>query len=356
VPFNRDHIQIQINRLISNVETRLPASDPRLPANVINGLVVGMAGAINELHAHLDYNARQVVPDLADEENFALRAEWRGIPRLKVASAKGFVDFSGADGSTIPAGALLQRSDSVRYTVDVGGTISAGTVSLAITAIAAGQAGNAAAGMALSLVSPIPGVNASALVDSGELTGGADIETLDSWRDRLRDHVQRPPHGGRVNDYIRWAKEVPGVTRAWAFGGWMGSGSVGVYFVRDNDINMIPDAAEVQDVIDYIDPLRPAGMKQLGVFAPTPVAQNLTIALTPNTPAAQAAVQAELAELFDREAQVDDGNGSGTILLSHVREAISTAAGETDHNVVIPAADLTLTAGEISQLGIITWQ
>jgi uncharacterized phage protein gp47/JayE len=91
------------------------------------------------------------------------------------------------------------------------------------------------------------------------------------------------------------------------------------------------------------------------VFAPTPVKLDFTISLTPDTTAARAAVQAELEDLLLREAEPEDGDGSGTILVSHIREAISLAAGETDHALTAPAADVTLAAGEMSVMGTITW-
>jgi uncharacterized phage protein gp47/JayE len=61
-------------------------------------------------------------------------------------------------------------------------------------------------------------------------------------------------------------------------------------------------------------------------------------------------VQAELTDLFVRE-----GSPGGTILLSHIREAISQATGETDHILTVPAANVVLGAGAIPVLGTVTW-
>jgi uncharacterized phage protein gp47/JayE len=75
-----------------------------------------------------------------------------------------------------------------------------------------------------------------------------------------------------------------------------------------------------------------------------------TIALTPNTQAVKDAVTAELADLHRREA------APGTIfLLSHIKEAISIAAGETNHVLTVPSADITPATGAIPTLGTITW-
>ena len=41
--------------------------------------------------------------------------------------------------------------------------------------------------------------------------------------------------------------------------------------------------------------------------------------------------------------------------MSHIREAISTAAGETDHVLTSPTADVVESATEIATLGTVTF-
>jgi uncharacterized phage protein gp47/JayE len=84
--------------------------------------------------------------------------------------------------------------------------------------------------------------------------------------------------------------------------------------------------------------------------APVAVPLNFTIFVTPNTADVKAAVTAELTDLLRREAVP-----GGTILLSHIREAISIATGETNHTISVPAADVAHTTGQIATMGTITW-
>lgn len=84
--------------------------------------------------------------------------------------------------------------------------------------------------------------------------------------------------------------------------------------------------------------------------APTAAPLNLTIQLTPNTAAVRAAVTAELADVVRREAMP-----GGTLLLSHLREAISVAAGEINNVLSTPTADVTHAPGQMPVLGTITW-
>jgi uncharacterized phage protein gp47/JayE len=111
----------------------------------------------------------------------------------------------------------------------------------------------------------------------------------------------------------------------------------------------------VQTVQDHIDSVRPV-TADVTVLAPVAVPVDMTIGLSPNSSAVQTAVTSELADLFRRAAQVEDGTGSGRILISHISEAISLATDEDDHLLVTPVADLTFSDGEIGTLGTITFQ
>jgi uncharacterized phage protein gp47/JayE len=314
------------------------------------------AGVAHGLHGHLDYLADQLHPATADEEHLYLHAGWWTIPRKDPEAAIGSVDVVGTDGSVILAGKVLQRGDGVEYSVDAEVEVAGGTASVAVTCSDASQGGNADPGVTLTFVETISGVQSKTTVDALGLTGGADIEDLEDWRGRLEARVQRPPQGGRNSDYKTWALEVAGVTRVWVFDNWLGYGTVGVFFVRDGDDEFIPDAAEVQTVFDYIGEVRPAGMKGFYALAPVAGPVDMTISLEPNTSAVRALVKAELEDLFRREAQVEDGNGSGTMKISHIKEAISLADGETDHALVTPAVNPAFNKGEIGTLGVITFQ
>jgi uncharacterized phage protein gp47/JayE len=203
----------------------------------------------------------------------------------------------------------------------------------------------------LSLVSPIVGVTPSAT--AGVLSGGADVETDDALRSRLLARIQNPPQGGAASDYVAWALQVSGVTRAWVFAQELGPGTLTVRFVRDNDgtgAAILPDAGEVAAVQAYINARRPV-TAQVTVVAPTANALNFTISgLTPSTSAVRAAVQTELQDLLLREAVP-----GGTILLSHIRAAISSATGENDFTLTSPSANVTNATGQISTMGNITW-
>lgn len=341
-----------IDRTKADMVSRIDGITSILRRSVLGVLARVLAGACHEIYGYLAWLSRQILPDTAETEYLNRWARIWKITRNAATYATGTVTLTGTDGSIIPAGTELQRSDETIYTTDADGTISGGTVDVAVTASVAGDSGNADAGETLTLTSTVSGVTSTAT--AAAITGGADQESDAGLRARLLTRIQEPPHGGADFDYTAWALETAGVTRAWCYPLWLGPGTVGVCIVRDFDASMIPDAAEIATVQAYIDALRPV-TAAVTVFAPTPVDLDLSITLTPNTAAAQAAVQAEIEDLLIREAEPEDGAGSGTILLSHIREAISIATGETDNALTSPSANVTHNAGEIAVMGTITW-
>ena len=268
---------------------------------------------------------------------------WSGV-----AAATGTAGFAGITGSAIAAGTVVQRPDAVQYVTTEAGAIAAGVASIPVEALEPGQIGNAVIGTGLTLTSPIAGVNAVAIAETA-LAGGADVEAVEPWRARILTRIRKPPQGGADYDYMAWALEVPGVTRAWVYPGEQGVGTVIVRFVRDDDASIIPDAGEVAAVQAAIDAVRPVTADTY-VVGPIATPQNFTIQLLPDTAAIRAAVQAELLALYRREAKP-----SGTMLISQQREAISVAAGETDHVLTVPAANQVHTTGQLPTLGVITW-
>ncbi|MBL1321502.1 MAG: baseplate J/gp47 family protein [Methylophaga sp.] len=353
--FNRPTITELITRAQNDIDSRLPGVDAKLRVTLINAVVNGVAAVSHGLYGHLDWLSKQIIPDTAEDEILERHAAWWGINRLAATPAIGTVVFTGSDGVVIPAGTLLQRSDEAEFATDNEATISSGTANILITASGSGQASNTTANSLLTIVTPVPGINSEPVVDGSGLNSGTDIETIDALRERLRKRVQQPPHGGALHDYDTWAKQVSGVTRSWTFPLWFGDGTVGVFFTRDDDASLIPDASEVAAVQTYLDSVRPV-TASVTAIAPIAAAQDMTIQISPNTVAVQTAIEASLKDLFRLEAQVEDGNGSGTLLISHIREAISIATGEADHVLVSPAANITLTSGQLSTLGTITWQ
>jgi uncharacterized phage protein gp47/JayE len=353
--FARPSTPTLIERAIADIENRLPGADARLRRSNLNALARVNAGAAHGLYGHLDWLARQILPDTAEAEILERHAAiWLTTGRVPASYASGRATITGSSGVTIPDGTLYKRADGASYATSAEAVITGGVATVSLIATQLGQAGNADAGIALRLDSPIAGVDASATVTTAAITGGADAETDDSLRARLLERIKEPPMGGAKHDYIAWALEVPGVTRAWCYPEEMGDGTVTVRFVRDNDASLIPDEAEIAAVQAHIDAVRPV-TSHLYVVAPIPVPIHFEVQLVPETLAVKAAVEAELRDLLAREAVPEGGAGEGKILVSHIREAISIASGEYDHNLAFPITSVVLGLGQMAVFGSLTF-
>lgn len=353
MPYNRQTPAQLLDAIKAEMDGTLKGADARLRRSPEDVLAKVMVLAVYDLHGFLEWVYKQIFPLTADEEVLEnVHAALRRLPRKQAASAIGQVTFTGTAGAVIPAGTILQRADGAEYTVDADVAFTGATVVAAVTASAAGAAGNAAAAVKLNLTTPIAGVNAAATVGAAGLYAGADIEDVEALRKRVLQVWGQPPQGGANHDYERWALEVAGVTRAWVYRAQQGFGTVTVIFVMDNKPDtIIPTEEEAALVFTHIDRLRTMTAKGLYVIAPTPVSVDFTIKISPNTPAVRNAIEADLRDFFRRE------SAPGTTLYkSRINEAISAASGEFDHELVTPAANIPRTFGQMSMLGNITFE
>jgi uncharacterized phage protein gp47/JayE len=142
---------------------------------------------------------------------------------------------------------------------------------VAVQALNSGVGGNRVDGDVLTIDTPGTGVNGDAPVIT--LTGGTDQETDDELRKRVLFRIQQPPMGGDASDYVGWALEVPGVTRAWCYPLEMGMGTVTVRFMMDDlraDQGGFPTEDDCVTVAAYLDTVRPVAVKDFYVVAPIP--------------------------------------------------------------------------------------
>jgi uncharacterized phage protein gp47/JayE len=306
-----------------------------------------LAGIAHGLYGYIDWLAKQLIYDTADTDYLERWASIWGITRKQPTFATGTIALTGTIGASVPSGTLLATYDGIQYATTVSVTVP--TTATPIQSVIAQSSANRAIGQTLTLQSTLPGVNSTAI--ASVLIGGSDLEDDDSLRSRLLTRIKQPPQGGDKADYEAWALSFPNVTRAWVYPLELGPGGVTVRFMMDNTyIDGIPLSGDVTALAAYIDPLRPV-TAAVTVVAPIAVVLNFTItSLSPSTPEVKAAITQELSNLIDAEA-----SPGGTLLLSHIREAISKAAGEYDHVLTSPAANVTNSTGYIATMGSVTW-
>ncbi|MBK3431397.1 baseplate J/gp47 family protein [Pseudomonas fluorescens] len=344
MPYETPSLPVLVGRTQSDLASdALRRSDAQVMSRAISGTAYGLYG-------YLKWIADQILPDTADEETLERTARLRlKQPRKAAQPASGPVGFAAAPRAVVDVDTVLQAGDGRTYKVTVGKTTVAGANTCSIEAVDAGVMGNADPGLVLKLVQPIEGVADMFTVLAPGLMGGIAMESVEALRARVSRSYRVIPHGGNRDDYETWALECPGVTRAWCRRNYMGPGTVGLFFMRDDDLDAIPDAAQLAEVLEYIELVRPV-TAELYVIAPVPVPVSYHIRLKPDTSVVRAAVEAQLIDLHSREAGLGDG-----LLLTHIAEAISGSTGETDHRLLAPVADVPAAANQLLTFGGCVW-
>ena len=349
MPFIRPTLTALQAQALADLQQAMAQDTTGLYAAVLPPLANMAAGLVQGEYGYLDYQATQLLPDSATD----YLPRWgniKGVSQTAAVAAGGNVVFTGNVGTAIPVSTVVQTGGGVQYATASAAAITAtGTVSVPVVAVVAGAAGNAAAGTNLTLTTAIIGVSPSAAVDLPGLTGGADQELITTFRTGLLALLANPPQGGCASDYLEWASQVPGVTRAWVFSKLRGPGTVDLAFAMDGRANPIPTATDVAAVQSYIDALKPVTADLL-VWAPTPYPLNLTLTgLVPSDAATLAAITNAVSDML-----VANASPGGLLQYQWIDNAVGSVTGLTSYFLSSPSANVQVPVASLAVVGTIT--
>lgn len=354
----------------------LPNADGFLRRAVLRVLAWVQAGMAYLHYGYLDWISQQSTPFTSTGEYLDAWASAAPTPVLR--NAPGYASgqgtwpgtYSASNNPVLPSGSICTRDDGVQFQTTAAAAVSSGgTVTAPIQAVVAGSNGNTDSGAPLELTVVITGISTAGTAATA-ITGGTDLEQDASLRTRMLESYAAPPHGGSASDYVTWALEVPGVTRAWAANGTT-PGSVAVYFMMDEaeaayggfpqgtngvsplDPRAVAATGDQLSVVSYIFPLRPIPML-VWAYAPQAQAQNFTInGLSSLTTAQKAEVSAAITALF---LQKDTPLGTTSIGQSDVASAIVAIGGLPSFSITSPSSwPITSAGGYLFTLGTITY-
>jgi uncharacterized phage protein gp47/JayE len=379
VPFSRPSLDDLRERIKEDLRNKLIGADPSLRVSNLRVFAEVEAGTVHLAYGRLEFNYRQLFPDTADPPQLDRWASIWGIRRSPATRAGGVCRAVAEPGASVPDGALLSLAgnSATLYRVRGGVNEAGGVVVCTVEADAYGPEGNQAAGTQLRWSTVVQGVAPVATVDPPGLVGGAPADTDEELLQALLMRIQQPPHGGNATDYVRWALEVSGVTRAWCYPLERGLGTVVVRIMLD-DVEAngprgpgIPSDADCNIVWDHLEVVRPV-TADIGpdrslqapfpslpntpwgwgyCFPPVPIAAPITIqGLVPDRPEIRAAIQIELADMFRFETKP-----GMTLFREDYIMAIGRAPGVERFRLVNPAADVVTQAGEIVIIGPVTY-
>lgn len=330
---------------LKGADSTLPKSNITVSSDVIAALVYGIYG-------YADWLARQALPNTADDWYYLLR--WGalfGMTPKPATTASGHALFTGTAGTPVDNHTQLQDSQSNFYKTTAAGTLITGNTSIPIQAVEGGAFGNLPAGAPMTLVTANTGINGMVVVDGAGLLGGVDPETAQAFGARIADRVKNPPSGsGTVADYERWARSVPGVTRATASPAEDGPGTVTVRFVMDgNPGSFLPshdDITAVCAVIEADKPLTDA------VRVKAPLIQPVNYTLSPSVPLG---VRSDVAKaLATMHAHLDIG--AGLSVQAQIIPAIFAAGNIKAKFLTQPSNDVLPDPTKVLTLGTIAYQ
>lgn len=337
----------------------LPGTDATIRQNVLYVIAKVLALLTREYELRFEWVYKQLFISTADDiGHIRMHAADYRIYQKPAAAGSGSITGTGAAATTYPVGVRYLTGGISFVTTAPFTTNGAGAFTAAVKAEATGAATNREAGGTLTLADPslYPSLSPTATVASAGIGGGADIEDIESLRARTLARKSSPPQGGALPDYERFALDVPGVVKAWAYPFVGGIGTIAVYIMFQGRTNLIPTSGDIAAVQAAIDARRLIRVDDVTVLAPIAEAVNVTITgLANDRPDVRAAIEANIRAVFlDR---VRPGIASDPFVLSRswISEAISTATGEDRHTLTVPATDLTFTNGHIPVLGTVTY-
>ena len=155
-----------------------------------------------------------------------------------------------------------------------------GIIRIVVQALEGGTKYNVGTDTIVIMRSPMRGI--TKITNENPLTGGVEEESDDALRERIDELLAGNGNSfvGNNADYVRWAKEVPGVGFAHTIQNYNGVNSVKVIVV---DANGVPANAQIVEAVQNhifgtdrkdMNRLAPVGLVDFSVSAPTPVIVN----------------------------------------------------------------------------------
>lgn len=374
MPFTRPTLSELRSSVAADITSGIKTADGLLRFSNLQILGKAVAGLGHLNYGYLDWISKQAVPYTASGEYLEAWAALKKIYRKTSTHARGQVTFLGTPGTVIDAGTEVVRSDSVAFNTSATVTVSSvGIAVLPVTAVAPGETGNTPVGSLMVLGSSVTGVQSSGAVTS-VITSGADQEKDDSLFSRMIDAFQNTPKGGSGADYIGWAKEVSGVTRAWCAPNGFGAGTVVVYVMLDDanaDYNGFPQGTNGVSINDVRStPSNRATGDQLTiansifieqpvtamvyVCSPVPKPIDFTLGgLSNASMTTRANISAAIANVLSEQgAPLSDGS---FVALSVIESAISAIAMTEGFVTISPTNNLINEIGLLPVIGTITY-
>ncbi|MCL2602436.1 MAG: baseplate J/gp47 family protein [Treponema sp.] len=254
MPFRRESLATLSGRISANYESLFRPLDRSPRHSLLKVFSSVDAGIYHQLLGDLEFLSRQIFPDTAEGE--FLRQHWSSkVPPLHAAAASGEVLVSGISGRNVPAGLLFGGASGERYySESIARIADDGSGRVNVRAQNPGSAANLAAGDRLIIVSGIPpGVDSTATVGAGGISGGTDAESEEEYLVRVLAFLRNPARYGKGGDFAAWAADATAeVSAAWEFRNFGPLGALLIQVINGNQRDGVRPVGGLDIVRDYI--------------------------------------------------------------------------------------------------------
>jgi len=273
-----------------------------------------------------------------------------GLTRKAGTKALAVMNFTGTDGTVVPAGTAFLTAGGFEYSLVDAVTLADGAGSGTVEATEVGSVYNVGAGEINTMVTAIAGLTA---FENEAAAGGTDAEGDAALVSRLYARLQAPATSGNAFHYRQWALEVDGVGDAKVFPLWDGAGTVKVLIVGPEKEPVEPEV--VAACAAHIEEERPIGATVTVESAEgltINVATTVTIDSTTTIEAVQAAFESNI------DAYIKSLAFSGyTLLYNRIAFFLLDIDGVVDYSVLTVnggTSNISIGENQVPVLGTVT--
>ena len=242
----------------------------------------------------------------------------------------------------------------------------AATASVNLISVDFGEAANLNSGEAVSITTPIVGIDNTGFVQFDGIVGGENIEDDEGLRNRILDRYQNPVSFFNVAQIEQKAKTVAGVTRVFVQEITPEPGAITVFFVKDNDTDIIPLLIDRQRVKAAILEIKPGHVfggtvedpDSGDIHVPLLIDKKVDfgfISLDPDTQSLRESIIKNLDQVFRGSNQVGVNIAKLTYECA-IFDSFDDAGNKVkSFQLSTPFGDIPVASNEIATLGVVTF-
>ncbi|MGR6834746.1 baseplate J/gp47 family protein [Aliivibrio wodanis] len=336
-----------VERAKSTLVSKIGQNNP-----AIDAIACAIAGVSYGQYGYQDQLFRELSPETASEAWLYLHAKRHDVERLLPSFARGLVRFEQlADVVLIPKGTIVVGSLGCEFITT---KAQYSNTDVEVVALSSGVSSNLLNGAILTLSKAISGINPDKVLCLG-ISGGADIEDIEHWRQRICTAFNKGVLVGRRSDYEAWALSAHSdVDFAWALDNTPELGRVQVFVGARANNPTLPQGV-VDTVQTYIESVRLAGCHPT-VSLPTQKPINIEIQNV-HDEHIQASIVVALEELFQNKMGKRDESviPPKPVSISPTELVLAIAPITNNYIVKQPTEEQFITDREVHVLGEVIW-